>query len=126
MAPVKTYTVRAVRWEQGWELHVPGVGVTQSHGLMDARQMVADYIRIMTEEKSGSYSVNLEIEIGDDLDELVQLARRHVTEAAEAQIAAAEESRKVARRLKDKGLTGRDIAAVLGVSPQRVSQLTNA
>lgn len=126
MAPVKAYTVRAVRWERGWELHIPDIGVTQSHGLMDAHQMVTDYIRLMTGDNPGSYSVNLEIEIGDDLDELVQLTRRHVIEAVEAQKAAAEESRKVARRLKDKGLTGRDIAAVLGVSPQRVSQLMSA
>ena len=125
MAPVKTYAVRVVRWERGWELHVPGVGVTQSHGLKDAHRMAADYIRIMTGSDPGRDCLSLEIEIGGDLDELVQSARQHVTEAADAQKAAAEESRKVARRLKDIGLTGRDIAAVLGVSPQRVSQLTS-
>ena len=124
MAAVKTYTVRVVRWDRGWELHVPGVGVTQSHGLMDARQMVVDYIRMMTGDEPRTDAVNLEIEIGDDLDEIVQLARRHVIEAAEAQRVAAEESRQVARQLRDRGFTGRDIAAVLGVSPQRVSQLT--
>lgn len=121
---MKTYTVRVVRWDRGWELHVPGVGVTQSHGLMDARQMVVDYIRMMTGDEPRTDAVNLEIEIGDDLDEIVQLARRHVIEAAEAQRVAAEESRQVARQLRDRGFTGRDIAAVLGVSPQRVSQLT--
>lgn len=125
MAAVKTYTVRVVRWDRGWELHIPEVGVTQSRGLMDARQMVVDYIRIMTGDEPGKDAVDLEFELGDDLDELVLLARRHVTEAAEAQRVAAEESRKVARQLKDKGLTGRDIAVVLGVSPQRVSQLTS-
>lgn len=123
---MKTYLVRAVRWDKGWELHIPDVGVTQSHGLADAEEMAADYIRSLTGNEPGSFSVEIEIQIGDDLDELVELARRHVTAAAEAQKAAAAESREVARRLKDKGLTGRDIAAVLGVSPQRISQLISA
>ena len=55
-----------------------------------------------------------------------QSTRAGQIEQQKAQKAAAEESRKVVRRLKDQGLTGRDIAAVLGVSPQRVSQLTSA
>ena len=38
--------VRAVRWERGWELHIEGVGVTQSHGLNDAERMVRDYLRL--------------------------------------------------------------------------------
>jgi hypothetical protein len=120
----KTCVARAIRWDKGWELHVEGVGVTQSHGLTDAVPMIVDYVRVMTGE--APEKVDLHIEVGDNLDELIALTRRHVAQAAEAQKVAAEESRKVARRLKDKGLTGRDIAAVLGVSPQRVSQLTSA
>ena len=130
MAPVsktknhaKTYTVRAVRWDKGWELHVEGVGVTQSHGLTDAVGMVLDYIKVMGHEPG---NVDLHIEIGDNLDDLIQLARMHTAQATQAQQRAAEESRKVARKLKEKGLTGRDIAAVLGVSPQRVSQLVGS
>lgn len=126
MAPVKTYTARARRWERGWELHIPGVGVTQSHGLADADEMIADYIRIITGAEPGDYEISLTIEVGDDLDDLVRQTRRNLEAAAEAQRAAAEGSRELVRRLKDKGLTGRDIAAVLGVSPQRVSQLTTA
>jgi len=39
---VKTYQVRAKRWEHGWELHIEGVGVTQSRTLWDAEEMARD------------------------------------------------------------------------------------
>jgi predicted transcriptional regulator len=50
-------------------------------------------------------------------------ARDAVTAADRAQRQAAAQSREAARRLKQAGLSGRDIAKVLEVSPQRVSQL---
>ena len=41
---MKTYQVRAKRWEHGWELHIEGVGVTQSRTLWDAEDMARDLI----------------------------------------------------------------------------------
>jgi len=46
-----------------------------------------------------------------------------VSAADQAQRQAAAQSRAAARRLRQAGLSGRDIAKVLNVSPQRVSQL---
>jgi hypothetical protein len=46
---MSTYTVRAKRWKHGWELHVDGVGVTQSRNLDGAEQMVRDYIETLTD-----------------------------------------------------------------------------
>jgi DNA-directed RNA polymerase specialized sigma24 family protein len=62
-------------------------------------------------------------EIGGGLDEQTRDARQAVTDADRAQRAAAERSREAARQLQRAGLSGRDIAKVLNVSPQRVSQL---
>ena len=42
------FTVQAKRWARGWELHVDGVGVTQSGTLDDAEAMVCDYIESLT------------------------------------------------------------------------------
>lgn len=42
------FTVHANRWENGWELHIDGVGVTQSFNLDDADRMVRDYIATLT------------------------------------------------------------------------------
>jgi hypothetical protein len=49
MAVMTTYVVRAKRWAHGWELHIEGVGVTQSRTLDGAEQMVRDYIEALTD-----------------------------------------------------------------------------
>jgi DNA-directed RNA polymerase specialized sigma24 family protein len=120
---VSTYKVRAKRWEHGWELHIEGVGVTQSHGLKDAEMMARDLISRRLDVPEDSFGVEVTPEIGNGLDERATAARAAVREAAGAQQRAAAQSREAARLLQLAGLTGRDIAAVLHVSPQRVSQL---
>lgn len=40
-----TYRARAIRWEEGWELDVEGVGVTHLDALEDAESAVSDYIK---------------------------------------------------------------------------------
>jgi DNA-directed RNA polymerase specialized sigma24 family protein len=123
MAVVSTYTVRAKRWKHGWELHVDGVGVTQSRNLDGAEQMVRDYIETLTDHDTADDAVLIRPEVGSGLDEEAEAARAAVSEAEYALRAAAARSRQVARRLRDEGLSGRDIAVILHVSAQRVSQL---
>jgi hypothetical protein len=118
-----TYQVRAKRWAHGWELHIEGVGVTQSHTLRDAERMARDYIALDTGTDPRSIDVEITPEIGGELGEKTAAARRAVAEAEEARRAAAVQSRDAARKLQGAGLSGRDIATVLQVSPQRVSQL---
>jgi DNA-directed RNA polymerase specialized sigma subunit len=65
-------------------------------------------------------------EVGDGLDEEARAVREAVAAADHATCAAAARSRKVARELKRAGLTGRDIAAILKVSAQRISQLVKS
>ncbi len=123
---MKTYTVRAKRWEHGWELHIDGVGVTQSHGLSDAEHMVRDYVAMLHDVPVDSFDVSIVPEVGDGLDEEARAARESVRRAEELQREAAVRSRAAAAHLKSHGLSGRDIAAVLQISPQRVSQLLAA
>jgi hypothetical protein len=122
-ADTTTYTVHAKRWKRGWELHIDGVGVTQSRTLHDAEAMVRDYIALDTGAAPNSFNVEILPEVGDGLDEETRAARLAVAEADRAQRAAATRSREVARRLSTAGLSGREIAVVLRLSPQRVSQL---
>jgi hypothetical protein len=123
----KTYVVEAKRWEHGWELHVEGVGVTQSKGLNSAAKMAREYISLV-ENVSDESTINVEIrpQIDDALSEEVIVARRAVHDLSERQREAAALSRTAAKDLAKSGLTGADIAVVLDVSPQRVSQLLNA
>jgi hypothetical protein len=117
------YDVPARHWKHGWELHIDGVGVTQSRNLADAQTVVRDYVESLTGADASDAVVVIRTEVGDGLDEEARAAREAVAAADKATRDAAARSRKVARDLRQAGLSGRDIAAVLQVSAQRVSQL---
>jgi hypothetical protein len=121
VAAVKTYDVVARRWDRGWELHIGGIGVTQSRRLTEAEEMVRDYI--LLDRGEHDFEVRITPELSPGLDREVRRARKSTAEAAQVVESAAARSRDAARRLRAEGLTGRDIAIILGVSPQRVSQL---
>ncbi len=123
----KTYMVDAKRWEHGWELHVQGVGVTQSKSLHSAARMAREYISLV-EGISDESTIDVEIlpKIDAALGQEVVAARKAVHELAERQREVAALSRAAAKDLAGSGLSGADIAVVLDVSPQRVSQLLNA
>ncbi|MHB1473987.1 MAG: sigma-70 RNA polymerase sigma factor region 4 domain-containing protein [Dermatophilaceae bacterium] len=122
-----TYRVDARRWEHGWELHVEGVGVTQSKSLHSAARMAREYISLI-EGISDESTIDVEIlpKIDAALGQEVIAARKAVHELAERQREVAALSRAAAKDLAGSGLSGADIAVVLDVSPQRVSQLLHA
>lgn len=121
-----TYHVTAKRWAQGWELHIDGVGVTQVRSLARAEQQVRDYLETM---RDGAQVFDREeIVIRPDIGELanqVDLARATTKAAAEGQTRAARLSREVTRELLDAGLSTTDVAALMGISKGRVSQLAS-
>ncbi len=119
----KTYDVLAKRWRRGWELHISGVGVTQSRSLADAEAMARDYIALDLEVPENSFDVRITPEVGGGVDEKIKRTREEIRAAARAQSKAAESSRVLVSELRELGLSGKDTAAVLGISPQRVSQL---
>ena len=121
-----TYTVVAKRWRHGWELHIEGLGVTQSRNLAEAEAMARDYIALDLDVPQDSFDVRVMPEVGDGLDELIKRTRGEIADAASAQSRAAESSRALVQKLKLLGLSGKDTALVLGVTPQRVSQLAGA
>jgi len=123
---VTAYHVTAKRWARGWELHIDGVGVTQSRTLTGAVRMVRDYLALDLGGDPASYDVTITPELDGELANETETARQAVREAEKAQRDAAAAQRAVARRLKANGLSGADIAAVLKVSTQRVSQLVNS
>lgn len=117
-----SYTVHAKRWTHGWELHIDGEGVTQSRSLATAEVTVRDYLSLLHDREIDDEIVIVP-EIGDRLRRDVANARSMVRSLADRQQRVAEESRRVAHELADAGLKGSEIATVLGVSPQRASQL---
>jgi len=117
------YDVTARHWKRGWELHIEGVGVTQSRSLADAETMVRDYVESLTGADISADTVVITPEVGGGLDEEAHAAREAVAAADRATREAAARSRRAASDLRNAGLSGRDIAAILKVSAQRVSQL---
>jgi len=123
VAVMTRYNVAARHWKHGWELHIDGVGVTQSRNLAEAETVVRDYVESLTGKDASDAEVVITPEVGGGLDEDARAAREAVAAADRVTRDAAARSRKVARDLRQAGLSGRDIAVILRVSAQRVSQL---
>lgn len=117
------YNVKAERAGDLWELHIEGIGVTQTHTLGDAERMVRDYLHLDGHPDALTGPVNIWLEL-DGLQDEVEESKRATANAIELQMAAAENSRRIARKLRERGLSVSDTAHVLGVSRGRVSQLT--
>lgn len=123
---MKEYTVTATRVHGLWELDVPGVGVTQSTTAGGAEEMVRDYLDCLGVAEADTVPINLVWCIAPEIDARIVEAREDAAKAAELQAQASRINRETVMLLKDSGMTGRDIAAVLGISEQRVSQLAKA
>lgn len=118
------YTVTAKRWEHGWELHINGIGVTQSRLLSDAEAMVRDYLAADDIFDAETAEVTIRPDL-DGMEDLV-LAVRAQTEGAQiAQQEAAKAARNLVAQLRQAGLSVADTATVLGVTKGRVSQLAS-
>jgi len=124
MVAMKTFTVTAQRWEDGWELYVGDVGATQSTTLATARQEAQDYLATMLGGEPEDYPVSLLYRLGG-LEADAEASRQATAEAAKAQEDAAAQARRVARELRASGLSVTDVAEIMHISRGRVSQLTS-
>lgn len=121
---MKTYVATATREGQWWVVDVAGIGVTQGRNLAEAKVMAGDLIETMTEESPPAFEVDLHVSLDDTILSGIRDAKSAVESLTAHQLATAQLSRKAARDLvHGAGLSGRDAAFILGVSPQRVSQL---
>jgi hypothetical protein len=122
--------VTARRWEHGWELHVSDARgplvVLPTRRLSAAERTVRDFVVEHDGVSPRAVRVRITVTFDNELDAEIAAVRAAVDHAERAQREAAARSRALALRLRDAGLTGADIAVVLRVSPQRVSQLMRA
>ncbi len=119
-------TARARRSGGWWAVEVPEVpGVfTQARRLDQVAAAVTDAVRTFYEDDTLNVQVSLVPHIDDRTEQLTtqaQEATRAQEEAAARQRAA---MRDAVRALRDAGLPTRDVATLLGISHQRVSQIT--
>ncbi|HEV8025433.1 MAG TPA: hypothetical protein VGP37_11180 [Candidatus Nanopelagicales bacterium] len=121
---MNTYTAVVSREGRWWIVDVDGVGTTQARNLTEAQEMAVDLIAIIQELPTNGIDVEIRVALEKDLEQEIEQARAAIKELEERQQAVARTSRSVARKLvHSAGLTGRDASVVLGISPQRVSQL---
>lgn len=116
---------KATRVGQWWAVQVDVAGGlhTQARRLDQVRAMVADAVALVVDVQPGDVEVDLEVVLAESDADLVDRAHLSVSRASIATADAAAARVAAARALRDRGFTVRDTGELLGVSPQRVSQL---
>ena len=117
-------TARAERQEDGWLIDVPSLGnfKTTSKRLDKATEQ----IKLMAETATGESKCDIIVKVEAVMPGIIcdiEAAQTKMHAAAKMQEEASNEIRDVVSRMRDEGLTMRDIAILLGVTPQRVAQL---
>lgn len=118
------YTASCVRSGNWWAVTVPEIkGVfTQARRLDQVEAMARDAIALMLEVDPASF----DIEVRPDVPDEVLRARQARGALRQAERSAEEATRSAAEDLLQKGYTVRDVGALLGISPQRVSQIVRS
>lgn len=125
---METIRVSAVR-DDGWwvgtfTLDGREMG-TQARRLDQLEAMVLDAAALMTDRPESDFTALVKVEDPRYAD-LVDEYRARAEVAAEAEALAARTSRETVAALREDGLPMRDVARLMGISTQRVSQLAHA
>jgi hypothetical protein len=111
------------RKAEGWAVDVPELDLHTTAKRLDK---VADLVKKAALEKGNGGDCELVIKVIATLPGIIcdiQSAQHKMKESARLQEEASSEIRNVVARMREQGLTLRDIAVLLGVTPQRVAQL---
>lgn len=111
------------RKAEGWSVDVPELDLHTSAKRLDK---VIDLVTKVAVEKGKGSDCDLVIKVIATMPGIIcdiESAQIKMKEAARLQEEASGEIRDVVSRMRDQGLTLRDIAVLLGVTPQRVAQL---
>ncbi|MCL5444540.1 MAG: transcriptional regulator [Actinobacteria bacterium] len=123
---MKTYTARCEWDSTGWWVvtvpELPGA-ISQARRLDQVPGDVAEVVELMTQEKPGTYAINVEPvypgAAGVAAREAVALRRQ----AEQIGNAASDAVRNAVIALRSEGLTLRDAASLTGISYQRAQQI---
>ncbi len=112
------------RQADGWRVEVPELDnfVTIAKRLDKATEQIKDLAHDLTGEERCNVIIRVEAIMPGIICDL-EAAQEKSREALRLQEESSAEIRDVVSRMRDEGLTMRDIAVLLGVTPQRVAQL---
>lgn len=126
------YKIEITREGRWWMVHIPEIGgLTQARRLNEAPAMAREYIALdrgipLRETTVEVASVRVETPASRELLEAARQIKHMRARASELERESAEQAREYAHWLVERGVPVRDIAALLEISPQRVSQLANS
>ncbi|WP_296648660.1 hypothetical protein [Rhodoluna sp.] len=112
------------RQEDGWLIAVPELGNFKT----TAKRLdkATEQIKLMAAEVTGEEKCDIVVKVEAVMPGIIcdiEAAQEKMRTATRLQEEASNEIRDVVSRMRDRGLTMRDIAVLLGVTPQRVAQL---
>jgi DNA-directed RNA polymerase subunit F len=112
------------RQADGWRVEVPQLDnfATIAKRLDKISEQIKDLAHDLTGEERCNVIIKVEAIMPGIICDL-EAAQEKSREAVRLQEEASAEIRDVVSRMRDEGLTMRDIAVLLGVTPQRVAQL---
>ncbi len=123
---MNTYTATAHREGGWWTVEINDVGATQGRSVSEAQHMARALVVDLLEVPVEDVDVAIEFELPGEVRDEVDSAREASARAAAEQETAARRTRRAVRSLRRRGLSGNDVAHILGISPQRVSQLSRS
>ncbi|MDT0379666.1 hypothetical protein RM572_12905 [Streptomyces sp. DSM 42041] len=118
--------VVARRVPEGWQLSADGIEPFFTRRLEGALERAREEIALARDVPPDSLLPVLTYALGDALDRARRTTVQAQVDLHRAQLKVSSHLRWMAASLRDAGLTGRDAARVLNVSPQRFSQLLHS
>lgn len=120
-------TATATRTGDWWAIEIAdapgGPFHTQTRRLDQVEAMVKDGVALMTGVPEDTIEVTVVPKLPQRDAELIDAVHAASQEAVRAAERASRLSRQAVEQLRSEGMTVRDVGGLLGVSPQRVSQL---
>ena len=124
------YKVEVTRDGRWWMVHVPEIDqLTQARRIGEVEEMARSLIAISTGTRLSDITidvVSVNVPAVGDIAAVANDVRQLRTRARDFEAEAAAATIKYSRQMADAGIPVRDIAQLLGISPQRVSQLVNS
>lgn len=125
MSTRRTYEAMARKDGRWWLVRVPELDtVGQARRVTDLEDVAREVIGLWLGVDARTIDVKLSIEIPEGAREAWEASRERAALAREEEREAAVLARRAVQALRADGLTLKDAGIVLGLSPQRVHQLT--
>ena len=123
----QNFNASAVHFQGWWAITVHGVLDstihTQAKRIDRIEYMARDAIALGLQVSPDSFDVTVSFEIDPQLQALIEQAKAASRTAQDAQLQATSKTKSAVELLHEQGFSTRDAGALIGLSPQRISQL---